>query len=75
MNFAEKEDLVAKLQAEFNMSTKEKENSRTEYISSANALKINKALQITDEKVADKNEKHDSLEQILFKVREQHIRK
>lgn len=70
MDFKEKKALISKLQTEFNVATKEFDDSRTEYIAAANALKINETLQISKEENKEEEDvgKLEHLEEILTQV-------
>lgn len=75
MDFKEKKALISKLQTEFNVATKEFDDSRTEYIAAANALKINETLQISKEENKEEEEEDvgelEYLEKILTQVYDQ----
>lgn len=70
MDFKEKKALISKLQTEFNVATKEFDDSRTEYIAAANALKINETLQISKEENKEEEDvgQLEHLEEILAQV-------
>lgn len=73
MDFEEKKVLISKLQTEFNVATKESDDSRTEYIAAANALKINETLQISKEENKEEEDvgQLEHLEEILAQVYDQ----
>lgn len=73
MDFKEKKALISKLQTEFNVATKEFDDSRTEYIAAANALKINETLQISKEENKEEEDvgELEYLEKILTQVYDQ----
>lgn len=70
VDFKEKKALISKLQTEFNVATKEFDDSRTEYIAAANALKINETLQISKEENKEEEDvgQLEHLEEILAQV-------